>query len=92
MTAELSKRIGRDRKATETLLHALNQALKQHCGDLDSVAIPAFGTFEPIKRDEQIVIDRSTGRKVLLPPVVELTFKPAAKLRKLTSATFKEGL
>lgn len=91
MTAELSKRIGRDRKDTETLLHALNQALKQHCGDLDSVAIPAFGSFEPIKRDEKIVIDHSTGRKVLLPPAVELTFRPAAKLRKLTS-TFKEGV
>jgi len=83
LTTELSKRIGRDRKATEALLDALSKSLLQYCGDLDTVAVPTFGSFQAVKHDEQVVIDRSTGRKMLLPPEIELTFKPAGKLRKL---------
>lgn len=80
---ELGKRTGRDRKSTDALLDALSKAILQHCGELDTVAIPSFGNFEPAKRDEQIVTDRSTGNKMLLPPEVELTFRPSGKLRKL---------
>lgn len=80
---ELARRIGRDRKATETLLQALGQAAAKHCGELDAVAIPSFGTFAAVKHDEQIVTDRVSGAKMLLPPEVELTFQSATKLRKL---------
>lgn len=83
ITSELAKRIGRDKKATETLLEALSQAIRQHCGELDTVAVPAFGNFKAIKHDEEITTDRSTGRQMLLPPEIELTFTPAGKLRKL---------
>lgn len=83
LISELARRIGRDRKATETLLQALSQAVATHCGELDAVAIPSFGTFVAVKHDEQIVDDRATGGKILLPPEVELTFQSAAKLRKL---------
>ncbi|MCM1310379.1 MAG: HU family DNA-binding protein [Bacteroides sp.] len=83
ITAELSKRVGRDRKSTETLIDALNKAILQHCGELDTVAIPSFGNFEPIKHEEQIITDRSTGHRILLPPEIQMVFKPAGKLRKL---------
>lgn len=82
-TAELARRIGRDRKATETLLAALGQAVGRHCSELDAVAVPSFGTFQAAKHEEQIVRDLSSGRRMLLPPEVELTFRPAGKLRKL---------
>lgn len=80
---ELARRIGRDRKATETLIEALSQAIATHCGELDTVAIPSFGNFVAKKHDEQIITNHSTGGKMLLPPEVELTFQSAAKLRKL---------
>lgn len=82
-TSELSRRIGRDRKETAALLDALSKAVMQHCGEGDSVAIPAFGNFQAVKHDEQIVVDRTTGMRMLLPPEIELTFRPAGKLRKL---------
>lgn len=82
-STELARRIGRDRKATDALLQALSQAVRQHCGELDTVAVPSFGNFVAVKQDEQIVTDHSTGRRVLLPPEVNLTFRPAGKLRKL---------
>jgi len=85
-SAELAGRTGRDRKATEALLQALGRAICRHCGDLDTVAIPAFGNFVAVKHDEQVITDRSTGRRMLLPPEVELTFRPAGKLRKLVDS------
>lgn len=84
LTSELASRIGRDRKATETLLQALSQAVVRHCGELDAIAIPSFGTFEAVKHPEQIVTDRSTGLRIMLPPEVELTFRPASRLRKIS--------
>lgn len=81
--AELARRIGRDRKATDSLLQALTRALARHCGELDTVAIPSFGNFAAVKHDEQIITDRSTGARLMLPPEVELTFKPAARLRRI---------
>lgn len=82
--SELAHRVGRDRKSTEMLLDALVKSLLQHCGELDSIAIPSFGNFESVKHNEQIVSDRSSGHRILLPPEIELTFRPAGKLRKLT--------
>ena len=75
--AELARRLGRDRKETETL----RQALRQHCGELDTVAVPGFGNFEPVKHLEQVVTDRVSGQRMLLPPEIELTFHPGTKLR-----------
>ena len=43
--AELARRLGRDRKETETLLDGLRKALRQHCVELDTVAGPGFGNF-----------------------------------------------
>ncbi len=87
---ELSRRTGRDRKDCEALLNALGQAVRQHCGELDTVAIPAFGNFVAVKHEEQIITDRSTGKRMLLPPEVELTFRPAGKLRKLVDSRTDE--
>lgn len=83
-TAELASRINRDKKATEALLQGLVQAVKQHCSDLDTVAIPAFGNFSAVKHDEKVVVDRSTGNRLLLPPEIELTFRAAGKLRRIS--------
>ena len=79
--AELARRLGRDRKETETLLDGLRQALRQHCGELDTVAVPGFGNLEPVKHLEQVVTDRVSGQRMLLPPEIELTFHPGTKLR-----------
>lgn len=79
--AALSKRTGRERRDTETLLQGLARALTHHCGLLDSVALPGFGTFIAVKHEEQLVTDHSSGALMLLPPEVELTFRPGTKLR-----------
>ncbi|MBE6305382.1 MAG: HU family DNA-binding protein [Bacteroidales bacterium] len=90
ITSDLAKRIGRDKKATETLLQALGQALRRHCGELDTVAIPSFGNFVAVKHREQIVVDHASGSRLLLPPEVELTFCPGGKLRKLANRNLED--
>ena len=80
-TAVLARRIGRDRKDVDSFLMGLSPAIQLHCADLDPVAIPGFGTFAAEKHDEQIITDHSTGRLMLLPPEIELTFHPGTKLR-----------
>ncbi len=90
IASDLAKRIGRDKKATDTLFQALGQALRQHCGELDTVAIPSFGNFIAVKHEEQIVTDRSSGVRLLLPPEIELTFRPGGKLRKLVDNSKSE--
>ena len=83
-TVDLASRINLDRKATEAMLQGFLQAIKQHCSELDIVAIPAFGNFSVVKHDEQEIIDRSSGKRMLLPPEIELTFRAAGKLRKIS--------
>lgn len=79
--AALTKRSGRDRKAVELLLEGVAHAIDHHCGELDVVAIPGFGNFQAEKHDEQVVTDRCSGKMMLLPPEIELTFRPGTKLR-----------
>jgi nucleoid DNA-binding protein len=49
---------------------------------MDSVAIPSFGTFNPIKVDEQITTDLSTNQRLLLPPQILLKFTASNILNK----------
>lgn len=49
---------------------------------LDSVAIPAFGTFKPEKHDEYIAPDPEDGSLTCYPPSITLSFKPSAMLKK----------
>ncbi len=77
----LAARTGRDRKGVEALLQGVANAIDHHCGDLDMVAIPGFGVFAAEKHLEQVVTDWSTGKLMLLPPEIELTFRPGTKLR-----------
>ena len=54
----------------------------EHLKNLDSIAIPSFGKFEALKQDEKISIDLSTGKRILLPPVINISFTPASALIK----------
>lgn len=46
-----------------------------------SVAIPGFGTFTPVQRDERIVVEPD-GSRTLVPPSVAFEFAASVILRK----------
>lgn len=82
IVAALSKKLSRDQKEINSLIEALATTIKEKCGNLDEIAIPGFGSFIPTKEDEKIIVDLSTGKKMLLPPQITLNFKPSIVLRK----------
>jgi nucleoid DNA-binding protein len=77
----LAKRMGRDNADISKLLEALVTTIKDRCGELDSIAIPGFGTFEAKKKLERIVVNPGTGKRMLVPPKITLSFEPSALLK-----------
>ncbi len=80
--AALSNKLAREPKDITALIEGLAASFRENCGNMDSIAIPGFGTFEPIKEDEHISTDLSTGKRLLLPPQIVLKFSPSSLLRK----------
>lgn len=79
-TSRLSKRIGRSVAETSRLADALTDVIRQAAADLDSVAVPSFGSLTPVKEEETVITDHSSGKRILLPPSVSITFRPASSL------------
>ena len=77
----ISKRMGRSCADVAKLLDALVATIKERCGELDSIAIPGFGTFEAKKKLERIVVNPGTGKRMLVPPKITLSFKPSVLLK-----------
>ncbi|MEF9923659.1 MAG: HU family DNA-binding protein [Muribaculaceae bacterium] len=78
---EIAKSMGRSKKDVTMLTDALVSVIKERCGGMDSIAIPGFGTFEPKKKLERVTVHPSTGKKLLIPPKISLTFKASALLK-----------
>ena len=79
--SKIAERMGRERDDVQKLLDAFSVALKERCGELDSIAIPGFGTFEPRKKMERIVVNPANGKRMLVPPKVILNFKTSNVLK-----------
>lgn len=82
LKGRLTDRLGLTPEEIESLMQGLTQALTACGADLDSVAIPTFGTFRPVKHKEEVRADLSTGRQMLFPPEITLEFTPGAMLLK----------
>ncbi len=77
----IAKRMGRSNADVTKLMEALVTTIKDCCGELDSIAVPGFGTFETKKKLERIVVNPGTGKRMLVPPKITLTFKPSTLLK-----------
>ncbi len=78
----LADSLGYKSADVDALVEGLAIVLRQSCGDLDSVAIPTFGTFATKKHAEEVVTDLATGKKILVPPEISVDFRPGAMLTK----------
>ncbi len=47
----------------------------------EPVLVVGFGTFEVKKRLERVMVNPSTGLRMLVPPKLVLNFKPAATIK-----------
>ncbi|MDE5987921.1 MAG: HU family DNA-binding protein [Duncaniella sp.] len=80
--SRLGKRLNRESSEVATLVEGLCKVFKECGTDLDSIAIPGFGTFKSVKTDEIIVFDETTGKRTLVPPAIRMEFAPSIVLRK----------
>lgn len=81
ISASVASAMGIDQSLSKQMEKAMVGTLLDYCCNLEAVAIPGFGTFMPIKSDERIVRD-AEGKTFLLPPSIELKWRPSVMLRK----------
>ncbi len=73
----LAERTGYDQRTTQRLVNRMVMAMGDAFEESDSVSVPNFGLFEPKKKLERIIVNPATGARMLVPPKLVLTFKPA---------------
>lgn len=81
LTDRLAKRCNITRQQASTLMDSLAEGIKDACCNLDSVALPGFGMLEPKKRAERVVVNPSSGKRMLVPPKIVVTFKSSQLLK-----------
>lgn len=79
---QLASRLKRERSDVDTLIKGFASALQEALVEGDTVLLPGFGTFVPVKEDEKVVTDLSTGERLLLPPAITIEFNPSSLLRR----------
>lgn len=78
---ELQKRLPKEKKDLDHLLTSLIEIIREKAVVMDSVSIQGFGIFEPRKKLERITVNPVTGKKMLVPPKIVLSFKPATPIK-----------
>lgn len=78
----LSQKMQRNEQDIVALIDGFSAIIKEECGNMNVIAIPGFGDFIPQKIDEKICVNEQTGKKMLTPPELKLTFKVSNVLRK----------
>lgn len=74
--AELSERTGYSMKDTQRLVNNIVNAMGDAFQEDNSVLVPNFGIFEAKKKLERVIVNPSTGQRMLVPPKLVLNFKP----------------
>ncbi len=77
----LSQRLGAGKEETSEMVESLCDVLAEAVLNGDSVTFPGFGSFEPRKRMERIAMHPSTGKRMLLPPKITISFRPSTLLK-----------
>ena len=82
LIGQLSETTGIHKDKISNLLESFAEPVRDCCKKGQQVAIPGFGTFQPVKNDEWISTDPETGVRTLMPPSVAVELKTSVVLRK----------
>lgn len=77
----LSEILDIDKSETDKLANDLCEIIVEKVAEGDSVVIPSFGNFEPRKKMERIVVHPSSGKKLLVPPRLTISFRASGNLK-----------
>lgn len=81
LISTLAKRCGCSVEEATDRTAKLADIISQCVTERSSVAVPAFGTFTPVKTNEHIAPDPETGVPTLYPPTIVLEFTPSSTLK-----------
>ena len=76
LIAELAERTGYSVKDTQRLAINLIDAMGDAFQQDDAILVANFGVFETKKKMERMMVNPSTGQRMLVPPKLVLNFKP----------------
>lgn len=74
--AELAQRTGYSTDDAQKLVNRVVETMGDSFQNDDAVQVPTFGSFEVKKKLERVMVNPSTGQRMLVPPKLVLTFKP----------------
>ena len=81
--AELSRRTGFSQDNTQRMVRCVIESMAQQFDGGENVMVPDFGTFELKNRMERIVVNPSTGQRMMVPPKIVLAFKAAPVVKRM---------
>ena len=76
LIVELAARTGHNAKDTQRLVNNVINAMGDAFQEDNAVLVPNFGVFETKKKMERVMVNPSTGQRMLVPPKLVLNFKP----------------
>lgn len=77
----LAANLDSNRGQVAELLSAFVEIVGEQCSQLNSIAIPGFGSFEAKKKQERVTVHPSSGKRMLVPPKITMSFRPSALLK-----------
>lgn len=87
--SSLSEKTGRDADDTARLVSSLTDIIVGGMQDGKAVSLQGFGIFEVKKRPEKIVVNPTTGKRILYPPKLVIGFRPSSLLNEKINSTEK---
>ena len=79
--AELAQQTGYSQDDTQKMVRKVIDAMIAEFEEGEMVSIPNFGTFEVKKRLERVVVNPTTRKRQLGPPILVLVFRPVAAVK-----------
>lgn len=79
--AELAQRCGYTQDDTQKIMRTLISEMGNAFTNGESIFVSNFGTFEVKKRLERVMVNPSTGKRMLVPPKLVLNFRPVASIK-----------
>ncbi|MDD6437331.1 MAG: HU family DNA-binding protein [Prevotella sp.] len=78
---ELAQRSGYSQDNVQHYVRSLVDAMADCFDRGENVLLPGFGTFEVRKRMERIVVNPTSGKRMMVPPKLVLSFRPVAAVK-----------
>lgn len=80
-TEELSSRLDISLSTVNSLIESLCGEFASAASNLDGIVVPGFGVFDPKLREERISVHPASGKRLLVPPRIYMTFKQSPLLK-----------